>query len=326
MTAELSKLAKPRSSASPEELRSTWTVQLLRMMNSMARAVAGRAVKDNQDFAFASFCSALSPLHADRLESQKPELCKKMSPHSPQLLSTQASQGADKSAVSRINTMLHCSYDRLNEFYAGNVYLVTEQNTFGKLFSSLNDFVAGFVGGKPGGEDWRHNLNLLRAEAIPIVLESNPTCDHSQRKVKIARLVAGLLIPVAEIEKQARPYNMPLNPSEAGWETRMITLVHKIAEWWHSVAGTSNPDARIPEYRFIKSADFLLEIGPLNLEIPNISEVNYYLVLNAQYVFSLPKNLAAKETAHFRLRNQAFANFQFWFGNHASRPGMLMVQ
>lgn len=324
-TAELSKLAHGEY-ASPEEFRTGWKLHLLRVMNSMAKAVGGRAIKDDRDVAFGSFCSALSPLHADRLENGKPDLCVRMRPHSEQIVSSEASQGCDRATISRINTMLHCSYDRLGDFYAGNVYLATAQTPFGPLFTNLKEFMGVFVDGKPGSEDWKRGFDALRDHSIPVVLESNPTCDHSQNKVKVARLVAGMLVPRSEVEKQARPRGTQFTSATSTWEARMITLIQKTAQWWHSVMGATNPDARLPEYRFLKSADFLLEIGPLSLEIPSVGRGDYFLVLNAQYVFSLPKNTVTREVAQFRLRNQAFANFQFWFGNHASRPGMLMVQ
>src|SRR5581483_9226187 len=114
------------------------------------------------------------------------DLCSKMHPHSAQILSPGASEGCDRAAVSRINTMLHCSYDRLGDFYAGNVYLATDQTSFGKLFPNLNEFIGGFVDGKPGSEDWKRGFDALKEHAVPVLLESNPTCDHSQNKVKLA--------------------------------------------------------------------------------------------------------------------------------------------
>jgi hypothetical protein len=326
VTAELSTLAQQGVYSSPKEFRDNWKLQLLRMMHSMAKAAGGRAIKEDRDVAFAAFCSALSPLHADRLESRKSQLCETMHSYSDQILSDDVSNGCDKSAISRINTMLHCSYDRLHEFYAGNLYLATDRTSFGKLIVNPNEFISGFVDGSPRSDDWKRGFNTLKEHAIPVVLESNPTCDHSQKKVKIARLVAGLLIPRTEIDKPIRPVEARSDPITSNWETRVVACVHRTAEWWHSVMGETNPDARLPEYRFVKTADFLFMIGPLNLDIPHIGRADYYIVLNAQYLFSLPKKEAEKEVAQFRLRTQAFTNFQFWFGNHSSRPGMLMVR
>src|SRR5581483_5674616 len=81
VTADLSKLAHGEY-ISPQEFRAGWKLNLLRVMNSMAKAVGGRAIREDRDVAFGSFCSALSPLHADRLENGKMDLCSKMHPHS----------------------------------------------------------------------------------------------------------------------------------------------------------------------------------------------------------------------------------------------------
>jgi hypothetical protein len=326
VTAELSSLAH-QGGSTPESVRAGWRSELLRIIYSMASAVAGRNNVRDGDTAIASLCSALNPLHADRLESLKSELCGRVGDSSKEILNSEAVKGCGLSAVARINAMLHCSYEKLDSFYAGNTYLVAENSELSKLIGNPNELISSYLSGNPKAPESKVNFASLRANCRLILVESNPTCDHSQNKVKVARLIAGLLIPRSEIEKQFSPIaESTKNDNAKNWESRMIAMIRKTAQWWHSIMGQSIPEAALPEYRFIKKADFLWELGPFSLALQENVSADYYIVVNALYVFSLAKTAISKEKALFRLRNQAFTNFQFWFSSHAGRPGMLLMR
>jgi len=325
VTAELSSLAN-QGGTTPEALRAGWRSELLRMIYSMASAVAGRNNVRDGDTAISSLCSGLNPLHSDRLESLKPELCGRVAGSANEILNSEAVKGCGPSAVARINAMLHCSYESLDKFYAGNTYLVAENSELSKLIGNPNDLISSYLAGNPKAPESKLNFQSLRANSRLILVESNPTCDHSQNKVRLARLIAGLLIPRSEIEKQFGPAPEVEGSEKPTWESRMIAMIRKTARWWHAIKGQSIPDAALPEYRFIKKADFLWELGPFNLSLQGNGRADYYLVVNALYVFSISKSTISREKALFRLRNQAFTNFQFWFSSHAGRPGMLLMR
>jgi hypothetical protein len=326
VTAELSSLAD-QGGSTPEAVRVGWRSELLRIIYSMASAVAGRNNVRDGDTAIASLCSALNPLHADRIESLKSELCGRVGVSSREILNSEAMKGCGLPAVARINAMLHCSFEKLDRFYAGNTYLVVENSELSKLIGNPNELISSYLSGNPTAPESKVNFASLQKNCRVILVESNPTCDHSQNKVKVARLIAGLLIPRSEIEKQFNPIaESAKNDNPQNWESRMIAMIRKTAQWWHSIVGQSIPEAALPEYRFIKKADFLWELGPFSLSLQEDVSADYYIVINALYVFSLAKTVISKEKALFRLRNQAFTNFQFWFSSHAGRPGMLLMR
>jgi hypothetical protein len=71
----------------------------------------------------------------------------------------------------------------------------------------------------------------------------------------------------------------------------------------------------------------LWQLGPLTFNLAGKPKIQgeYYLIVNSLYVFGLPKKVIEKQKAIFRLRSQAFADLQFWFGTQAGRPGKLLI-
>jgi hypothetical protein len=323
VTATLSDLAD-QGGGTPDVFRAGWKAQMLRVLNSLAVAEGGRRHLKDGDTAVVSFSSALNPLHTDRLEGQSEDLCNKVRHCSKEIISKEAFEHIGPTAVGKINSMLHCSYERLDKFYAGNVYLVSTNTGLTPLSANLNDFFNGYLDAPPASPEQKYGFEFLKNNSIPVLLESNPTCDHAQKKVKVARLIAGLLIPRSEVEKEFPPRISKEKPST--WEDRMIAMIRTTAEWWHRVAGKELAEARRSEYRFVKRAESLWTFGPLYLNIEERPIKEYYLLLNALFVYSAKVSDVEKAKALFRLRTQAFSYMHFWFGNHASRPGMLMVE
>lgn len=182
----------------PTKWREQWRTGMLQIMHTMAIASAGKKNVKDGDGAVSAFLGALNPLHADRLEASTPGLCRAVSASSKEILSPDAKKGCDAQSKAWINTMLHCSFDRLNLFQAGNVY-------DGKVLKVLSDpgaFCAEYIRGDRTSGQWQKRVEEFKAAAIPILVEINATCDHAQKKVRLARLVPGLLIPKGEIEAE----------------------------------------------------------------------------------------------------------------------------
>ncbi len=197
----------------------------------------------------------MSPLHSDQLEGQRGDLCDKVRHCSAEIIGKEAFERTTPIAIGKVNSMLHCSYEHLDKFYAGNVYLLSDNQKLTPLGTpaGLNEFLSGYLNAPPAEQ--KYGLEFLKNNGVPILLESNPTCDHAQRKVKVGRLIAGLLVPKSELEKESRPRNT--NEAATSWEERMIAMIRATAEWWDTVSGKEHPEAKRSDYRFIKRADSL---------------------------------------------------------------------
>jgi len=277
VTNELSKLASSEDQ-DPEKWSLNWCLNLLQMIYQMALAEAGKKNLTEGAIALASFYSALSPLLADRLEANTANVSDSLRGTPSEMLTPEAKKGCSPSAKARINTMFHCSFEQLERYYAGNVYDSRKE----KSVADNNQFVASFIHGDPSTTVWKENAKRIVETAIPVRVETNPACDHSQKKVEIARLIAGLLVPAAEIE-------------------------------------------RTEKERVIKKAGFLWQFGPIALSGADIKG-EYYLILNFLFVFASTLEDMKGLTALARLRSQAFSDLLYWFGSHASRPGLLMLR
>ncbi|HEV2495015.1 MAG TPA: hypothetical protein VG204_18290 [Terriglobia bacterium] len=199
VTSELSKLASTEDK-DPEKWSSNWCSNLLQLIYQMALAEAGRKNLTEGLIALASFYSALNPLLADRLEANTGTASDSLGGTPSEILNPEAKKGCSPSAKARINTMLHCSFEQVERFYAGNVYDLRKEH----IIPDLNQFVASFIHGDPSTTAWKENAKRILETAIPVSLEANPVCDHSQKKVQIARLIAGLLVPTVEIERDEK--------------------------------------------------------------------------------------------------------------------------
>ncbi len=69
-----------------------------------------------------------------------------------------------------------------------------------------------------------------------------------------------------------------------------------------------------------------MTVWNMNVDIPGHQNKEFYVLLNALFVYSAKVSDLEKAKVLFRLRTQAFSYMHFWFGNHVSRPGMLMVE
>ncbi len=199
----------------------------------MAAASAGRGNLKDGNTAVNSFCSASQSPACRPTREPRSQFCERVKSSSAELIAKSAKERCDERAIARINAMLHCSYDRLDQFYAGNIYHVVNGTSIAEL-TDWTKFADSFVGGKPGTDEWKANRDKLRRLAHCVAIETNATCDHANNKVKVPRLLGGLLVPREEIEKPDAPRLVPAAPSRLTLEGKIVSLVHGIASWWRS--------------------------------------------------------------------------------------------
>lgn len=175
-----------RDAANLDEWRNLWKTEFLQLMRAMASAEAGQQLAS--DSVLNSLYESMNPLLADRMETNIISLRNTFSKHSTDILTAQ--QNISLHSRAKLNTMLHLALDGVKGFYAGNIYsrskLSTQIPTVTKL---LNDFLVGGVNGR------KQNILNVRPFSKSVVIETNPFCDHSQNNVRIARFIAGLIVP-----------------------------------------------------------------------------------------------------------------------------------
>lgn len=192
VTNELATLASS-DAPSLDEWRNLWRTQFLQLMHTIAAAEAGKQLDSNS--CLNALYGSLNPLHSDRMESNIPGLCTSLSDHSAEIMASTPS--GDSHAKARLNTMLHLATDSVNRFYAGNIYMgLGRQRWIPSVDELLDDLVTG-ANDKKRAEA----KAALTPVSTPVVIEVNATCDHSQNNVRIARFIAGLLIPASENKK-----------------------------------------------------------------------------------------------------------------------------
>jgi hypothetical protein len=89
------------------------------------------------------------------------------------------------------------------------------------------------------------------------------------------------------------------------------------------IAGLAVPIAEIG--RIKKGAGFIWSFGPVFLDVQGHTTGQYQLFFSARHVISPDVKHIRKKRAVIRLRGQALADLQSWFGHHVSRPGVMLL-
>ncbi len=183
----LSNLAAPDAS-DPGEWRDLWTTQLLELMHAMAQAKAGKSL--DADSCLYALYGVLNPLHADRMESKTAELSKLLAPNSGEILEASPDCGSERKAS--VNTMLHLSFDGLEMFLAGNVYTFS-MKTKPKWVPSIEQLLDDLF--NPAGNQTAERKKEISSVSKLMLIEVSAPCDHAQKNLRVARFIAGLLVP-----------------------------------------------------------------------------------------------------------------------------------
>ncbi len=201
VTNALSGLATPQANG-PEPWRKDWKSQLLQLMHALAKAETGSTPVDG-DTAISALYYSLIPLHADRIEYKNEDISVAVHTKSSEILSEEAARECDVTRIAKINAMLHLAFSPMNKFQAGNVYPYPQDNPLPVEYPRPYDIVDDFLVPKFDKKEWIENMPEVLKRSIPVLVEVSPICDHVQKNIRIARLIAGLVIP-AEIAKEKK--------------------------------------------------------------------------------------------------------------------------
>jgi hypothetical protein len=171
--------------------RESWNKECLGLLISLAREEIGGDNLSKETFLNALF-GALNPLHADFFETDHvplPELLDDMIP--------KPVNGENNPLAGKINTRLHLSFKNIEQFRPGNIY-------------KLSDYAGLFPVNSRGIFDNLIQVGLKDKDDVfnkvtPILLEVSASCDYAQNKIKLARYLAGIIIPIEEINKFKKP-------------------------------------------------------------------------------------------------------------------------
>jgi hypothetical protein len=189
VTNTLTELAAPPL-GDPDQWRTQWNTDVLRILYALARARAEKTLEAATSID--SLCSALAPVHGDRLEALTPDLTKSLRTHSKQIFDASADCGPLRKA--KINAMLHVGGRRSRGLAAGNLYAFRSTKRPGWAPKPA-EFLRPMMRQLATTHQTDLLLNQISAVTVPILVEASAACDYAQRKILMARFICGLLVP-----------------------------------------------------------------------------------------------------------------------------------
>jgi hypothetical protein len=133
-----------------------------------------------------SIFSALNPLHSDRMELLVEELSEDLSLHVDHIIA--ATGGSAVVRKAKVNSMLHLATDRLDVFSPGNLYVFNRKNR-PDFMPTLEDALEDCLQGKVPQQ------KSLTKDSRLCGLEVTPACDFAQDKMRLSRLITGVVVP-----------------------------------------------------------------------------------------------------------------------------------
>jgi hypothetical protein len=178
--AELSGAAK----ANLDQWRQAWREETLKLLLVISKASAEEHhTKEN---CIPSIFLALNPLHSDRMDLLVEELGGSLSGHVDNIMAATGGTATERKA--KVNTMLHLAADQLDDFNPGNLYVFDKKGR--------PDFMPTIEEALQDGLQGKEALQAaVLKEARLCGLEVTPACDHAQNKMRLSRIVAGLVVP-----------------------------------------------------------------------------------------------------------------------------------
>ena len=169
--------------------REKWNTAYLEVLLQLANEEIGKDNLTSTTFLDALF-SSLNPLHIDILETDQLPL-----PTLPEkIISDHVKDDKEPNPLAgKINTKLHLTFENIGQFRPGNIYKLAD---CGGVFPVdpriiFDDLVQ---------PDLKDKEDVF-TKVTPVLLEVSASCDYAQNKIKMAKFVAGLLIPLSEIKK-----------------------------------------------------------------------------------------------------------------------------
>lgn len=195
----------------PKRWRDAWRNQLLNLMYALAKEAAGESLDENT--VLGGLYGSLNPLHSDRMESCVSELSVLLSGSAREILKHQEDCGIERKAV--INRMLHLAVEGDDKYAAGNIYRFEPDKAPGWV-PTCDNLLTDFLDPQYNRPEQRKELCI---KCHHVLVEISASCDHAQKNIRIARFVAGLIIPESERGKVKRAeYIWKLGPLMIGEE------------------------------------------------------------------------------------------------------------
>lgn len=176
--------------------RNLWKSQMLRLMYAIAQAALGKSL--DRDSVLNGLYSSLNPLHADRMESRTTRLCSQLSSNSDEILAFSTGCGVKQKA--RVNTMLHLSFENLEKFCAGNIYMFSARKK-PRTFPGVGQLLDDLRQREKDAQKEEDSKDEMAGVSKAVFIEVGATCDHAQDNVRIARFIAGLIVPAGNSKR-----------------------------------------------------------------------------------------------------------------------------
>lgn len=226
VTNKLSHLASPTASPDLSAWRTAWIDQMLKLMHRLAEADAEQHLDPKT--CLPALHASLQPLLADQMERSADFPSKVAQERSHSIV---AAKGAfDAFQLARLNTMLHLAPGNSTPRAPGNIYgLATKRRP--KWAPSKKEIIRDLmrkVPSNPDPEKQKENelsrIDEIDRMSVAIVVDGSAACDHAQRKIRLARLIPGLIIP----------------------SDKVSTLINSKAEYWWALNSLEIANPAIP--------------------------------------------------------------------------------
>jgi hypothetical protein len=169
-----------------------WKTDLPQIIRAMALEEYGEGLTEPKP-TLTAFYTSLNPLHGDRLETLTNNPPTDLRENAIDVL--KAGDCSDEKRA-KINSMLHVATEGLERLWAGNAYLLPGGKDCPPHLPRRDEVIEEFLLAKKSEKDhWNREKELVSKVCVALLIEINPTCDHAQGKVRMLRLLAGILVP-----------------------------------------------------------------------------------------------------------------------------------
>ncbi len=171
-----------------------WNTEVSQVIRAMAHEGYGEGLTEPRS-ASAALYASLNPLHGDRLENLTGDPPEPVVESWAEILKAGDCQDEKRA---RINTMMHVAEESLGREWTGNIYPLPEDEKWKGCFPGRVELVGEFLGD-------RQNMEAASKSCTPVLVEISPICDHAQAKVRVFRLLGGILAPTEEYKLFKQP-------------------------------------------------------------------------------------------------------------------------
>jgi hypothetical protein len=186
VTNRLCEIVDPKAPNLQEWIKD-WDTGASQLIRAMACEEYGEGLAEPRS-ALAAFCTSLNPLHGDRMENLTADPPEALVESWVQILKEGDCQDEKRA---RINAMLHVATEGLGREWAGNMYPLPEDEKWKGHFPQRDELVGEFLADP-------RNMEAASKTCAPILVEISPICDHAQDKVRVFRLLGGILAPTEQ--------------------------------------------------------------------------------------------------------------------------------